>query len=90
MAHSKQALKRTRQNAERAARNRPHRTRAARRLRDARWAVEDGEEDMVERVRLAQSALDQAARRGIIHPNTAARKKSRLAAQLKATQTADA
>ncbi|MDR7486505.1 MAG: 30S ribosomal protein S20 [Armatimonadota bacterium] len=30
------------------------------------------------RVAAAQAALDKAARRGVIHPNTAARKKSRL------------
>ncbi len=87
MALSRQAKKRARQNVVRAARNRPFRTRASRRLRDARWAVEDGEGDAAEQVRLAQSALDQAARRGIIHRNTAARKKSRLAAQLKTLQT---
>ena len=90
MAHSRQAKKRARQNVVRAARNRPYRTSASRRLRDARWAVEDGDEDAAEQVRLAQSALDQAAKRGIIHRNAAARKKSRLAAQLKALQTAQA
>ena len=90
MAHSRQARKRARQNEVRAARNRPHRTRASRRLRDARWAIEDGDADAAERVREAQSALDQAARRGIIHRNAAARKKSRLAAQLKALQAAGA
>ena len=90
MAHSRQAKKRARQNEVRAARNRPYRTSASRRLRDARWAVDDGDADAAERVRMAQSALDQAARRGIIHPNTAARKKSRLAAKLKALQTAAA
>ena len=35
-------------------------------------------------VRAAQSALDRAARRNVIHPNAAARRKGRLAAQLKA------
>ncbi|MYD65637.1 MAG: 30S ribosomal protein S20 [Chloroflexi bacterium] len=88
MGYTRQARKRARQNEVRAARNRPYRTRASRRLRDARWAVEDGDADAAEQVRLAQSALDQAARRGIIHANTAARKKSRLAARLKALQTA--
>jgi small subunit ribosomal protein S20 len=37
-------------------------------------------------VREAQAALDQAARRGIIHRNAASRRKSRLAARLKASQ----
>ena len=89
MAHSSQAKKRIRQNERRAARNRPLRTRAARRVRDAREAIQDGDPDAAEFVRQAQSALDRAATRNIIHRNAAARRKSRLAAQLKATQTAD-
>ncbi len=89
MAHSSQAKKRIRQNERRAARNRPLRTRASRRVRDAREAIQDGDPDAAEYVRRAQSALDRAATRNIIHRNAAARRKSRLAAQLKATQTAD-
>lgn len=34
----------------------------------------------------AVSQLDRAARKGLIHPNAAARKKSRIAARLKAAQ----
>ena len=89
MAHSNQAKKRARQTQTRTARNRPYRTSAQRRLRDARWAIEDGDADVTEQVRAAQSALDQARKRGIIHRNTAARKKARLAAKLKAAQTAE-
>ncbi len=88
MAHSNQAQKRIRQNERRAARNRPLRTSASRRVRDAREAISDGDPDAAEYVRRAQSALDRAATRNIIHRNAAARRKSRLAAQLKATQTA--
>lgn len=36
-----------------------------------------------------ESALDKAATKGIIHPNKAARKKSRLAKSLKKTGTTD-
>ena len=86
MAHSNQAKKRVRQTETRAVRNRPYRTSAQRRLRDARWAIEDGDADATEQVRAAQSALDQATKRGIIHRNAAARKKSRLAAKLRAAQ----
>ena len=89
MAHSNQAKKRARQTQTRTARNRPYRTSAQRRLRDARWAIEDGDADVTEQVRAAQSALDQARKHGIIHRNTAARKKARLAAKLKAAQTAE-
>jgi small subunit ribosomal protein S20 len=39
---------------------------------------------------LAESQLDKAATKGIIHPNKAARKKSRLAKAVRATATAGA
>lgn len=90
MAHSNQAKKRVRQNERRAARNRPLRTSASRRVRDAREAIMDGDPDAADYVRSAQAALDRAAKRNVIHRNAAARRKSRLAAQLKALQTADA
>ncbi|MYB42404.1 MAG: 30S ribosomal protein S20 [Chloroflexi bacterium] len=89
MAHSNQAKKRVRQNERRAARNRPLRTSASRRVRDAREAIMDGDPDAADYVRSAQSALDRAAKRNVIHRNAAARRKSRLAAQLKAAQGAD-
>jgi small subunit ribosomal protein S20 len=87
MAHSKSAIKRIRQNVRHAERNKPYRTRAARSVREARAAIRAGDDDAAEMVRDAQSALDRAARRNIIHPNNAARRKSRLAQQLKAMQT---
>ncbi len=88
MAHSKSAIKRIRQNEAHAERNKPYRTRAARTVRAARAAIQAGDADALELVRAAQSALDRAARRKIIHPNAAARRKSRLAQQLKAKQAA--
>ena len=86
MAHSNQARKRIRQAVRHAATNRPYRTRATRSVRDAREAIADGAPDAADAVREAQSAVDRAARRGIIHRNTAARRKSRLARALKALQ----
>ena len=88
MAHSISARKRVRQNARAAARNRPFRTRAVRAVRDARLAIEDGAAEATELVREAQSALDSAARRNIIHRNAAARRKSRLVRALKEMQAA--
>jgi len=88
MAHSKSAIKRIRQNEAHAQRNKPYRTRAARAVREARAAIQAGAGDAGALVRVAQSALDRAAKRNIIHPNNAARRKSRLAQQLKAKQTA--
>lgn len=84
MANSPQARKRVRQTETRTNANKPFRTRAARADRDARAAIVSGGDDAASLVRLAQQELDRAARRNIIHPNTAARRKSRLAQQLKA------
>ena len=84
MAHSLQARKRVRQTVPHTERNKPFRTRAAHAVRDARTAIQQGADGAGELVRAAQSALDRAARRNVIHPNAAARRKSRLAQQLKA------
>lgn len=86
MAHSMQAKKRIRQNEREATRNRPIRTYTTRRVRDAREAIADGDDNVVEALRQAQSALDRAAKAGVIHKNTAARRKSRLAAALSKAQ----
>ncbi|MEX2031830.1 MAG: 30S ribosomal protein S20 [Dehalococcoidia bacterium] len=88
MANSVQARKRVRQNIQHAEQNKPFRSRAARLLRDARVAIRTNSDDAPTLVREAQSALDRAARRNIIHPNAASRRKSRLAQQLKAAQAA--
>ncbi len=83
MAHTKQAKKRIRQNETAAARNRPVRTFTARRVRDARDAIDTGTGNLEAVVRAAQSALDRAAKAGVIHRNSASRRKSRLAKALK-------
>ena len=87
MAYTNQARKRIRQHERRRQRNLPYRTRAARAVRDATDAIFDGDADAAELVREAQSALDQAARRRIIHPNAAARRKSRLVGKLIAARS---
>lgn len=86
MAHTLSARKRVRQNVTHNERNKPFRTRAATAVREARAAIEAGDADAADRVREAQTALDRAARRNIIHANAAARRKSRLVKQLKAAQ----
>ena len=83
MAHSLSARKRVRQIVRKSERNQPFRRRAANAVREARLAIEEGSDDAGEMVRQAQIALDKAARRRIIHPNAAARRKSRLVKQLK-------
>jgi small subunit ribosomal protein S20 len=71
---TKSALKRMRQTVKRTLRNRAVRSRIKTLLKRARTASSP----QPEAIRAAVSALDSAARKGIIHPNTAARKKSRL------------
>lgn len=90
MAHSLQARKRARQTETHTERNKPFRSRAAHAVRDARSAIQHGDAAAGDLVRAAQSALDRAARRNVIHPNAASRRKSRLAQQLKAKQAAAA
>ncbi len=48
-------------------------------LKKANLAIENQEENSVEAVRLATKKIDQAVAKGILHKNTAARKKSQLA-----------
>ena len=48
-------------------------------------AVENNSADKTEAVRLAMKKIDQAAAKGILHKNTAARSKSALARKLNAS-----
>lgn len=59
--------------------NKYYRTHARTQVRAARQLIHAGERDAaVEAVQQAVSALDQAASKGVIHKNNAARRKSRL------------
>jgi small subunit ribosomal protein S20 len=81
LAHSKSALKRWRQNEAHRERNKPVRTAARTAVRKARTAIQDGDEAEAA-IREATRVLDKAAKRNIIHKNTAARQKSRLMRRL--------
>jgi small subunit ribosomal protein S20 len=70
---SSSAKKRTRQARRRAARNRARKSAVKTALKKARQSRTE------EAVREAASVLDRAAGKGLLHPNQAARKKSRLA-----------
>ena len=64
-------------------RNQPLRSRAKTHVRTARKDMSDGDLAAAERsVRMAAVALDKAASKGALHPNNAARRKSRLMKQL--------
>ncbi len=79
MANTKSAVKRIRQNERRRVRNRAVRSQVRSALKEARAA--QGAE---QRTSIADAirALDKAVTKGVIHRNTAARKKSALARRL--------
>ena len=80
MANIKSQIKRNKQNAKAAEKNKAVRTALKTSTKRVRTAVADGDgEAAVERSREAARALDKAASKGIVHPRTAARRKSRLA-----------
>jgi len=83
LANTKSAIKRLRSAERRRLRNRSFRGRARTAVKKARVLIEEGRLDQArEAVRVASSALDKAAEKGIIHKNNAARRKSRLAQAL--------
>jgi small subunit ribosomal protein S20 len=73
------ALKRIRQAPRRAQTKILVRSSARTAVKSAREAIDAKAEGAAESVRAAASALDKAVKRGGIHKNAAARKKSRLA-----------
>jgi small subunit ribosomal protein S20 len=89
MAHSRTAKKRVRQNAK-------HRARNKWRLTTMRTAIKELQETLLhgtaeaaaESFRKVSRIIDRSASLGVIHKNQAARRKSRLAAKVKAKQGA--
>jgi small subunit ribosomal protein S20 len=89
MPNTKSAKKRLRQNNERRARNRSARTSLRTQVRKVRESVAAGAVDKAqEELRTASRRLDQAGAHRLIHPNKAARLKSRLSKAIKAAKTA--
>jgi small subunit ribosomal protein S20 len=78
LAHSRSALKRWRQSIQRRDRNRSVKSHTRTLLRKALSVVDGDPSEAEADVRAALSALDRAAQKGVIHPNAAARSKSRL------------
>ena len=80
MANHKSAIKRARQNELRRLRNKSVRTRVKSIVKDVRAAAgENTDADMPAKIRVVQSVIDKASKKGVIHKRTAARKISRLA-----------
>ena len=82
MANTTSALKRVRQNERRRIRNRAVRSKVRTAVKLARTALGETATDARAAVIDAIRTLDKAVTKGVIHRNTAARKKSALASRL--------
>jgi small subunit ribosomal protein S20 len=78
MANIKSQIKRNKQNEVRHQRNKAVRSEVRTRTKSALAAARSGVEEAPERLRMAVKRIDKAAAKGVIHPNQAARRKSRL------------
>ena len=79
MANTKSAVKRMRQNERRRLRNRALRSKLRSAVKTARSSVSQPGADTRTAVAEAIRTLDKAVTKGVLHRNTAARKKSSLA-----------
>lgn len=82
MPNIKSAKKRVVVNATKAMNNKAVKSNLKTVLKRADAAVAANSENKAEAVKLAIKKLDQAAAKGLLHKNTAARKKSQLACKL--------
>lgn len=82
MANIKSAIKSIRSDVRKTMRNKPVRSSLKTYVKSAVANIGGGDQELsAESVRVAVSKLDKAAQKGIIHPNQAARRKSRLMAK---------
>lgn len=86
MPNTKSAEKRIRQTEKRTARNRRIKSMVKTSIRRFEEAVQSGDADSA-RIKLlsASRQIDKAAAKGVLHKNTAARKKSKLAREMNRT-----
>ena len=85
MANHKSALKRARQNNIQRLRNRVVKTRVKSVVKQVQAAIsENAAEAAAAKMNEAQSVIDKAAKKGVLHRNTAARKIARLTKQVNA------
>jgi small subunit ribosomal protein S20 len=86
VANIKSQIKRNRQNEAARQRNKAVRSSLKTSNKRARTAAETGADDAEAQLRAATRDLDKAASKGVLHPRTAARRKSRLAKAAAAAQ----
>ncbi len=79
MANIKSQIKRNRQNEKARMRNKSVRSEMKTRVKQTLQAIEDPSADAEAAYELAQKRIDEAVSKGVLHKNTAARKKARLA-----------
>ncbi len=78
MANIKSQIKRNRQNEKRRLRNKGVRSELKTRVKTAEVAMDEGGDQVADRVKAAQRRLGKAGSKGVIHKNQAARRTSRL------------
>jgi len=79
LANHKSALKRARQNENNRLQNKSIKSRVRSVVKDVRTAAaQSSDNDLDINLNLAKAVIDKAAKKGCIHPRTAARKISRL------------
>ncbi len=83
MANTKSASKNIRKSERRREQNKVFRSRARTLIRRTRLQIDAGELEQAQvTAQLAAKALDKAARKRVVHPNNAARRKARLIKRL--------
>jgi small subunit ribosomal protein S20 len=85
MANIKSQIKRNRQMLVRHERNKAVRSELKTRMKKTLEAAEQGGDEAAEMYRAAQKKIDMAVTKGVLHKNTAARRKARLARKLNAS-----
>ena len=78
MTHTRSSAKDLRRTVKRTDRNRTLKSKMRTVMKKARTSVESGDDDAKAKIKESVRVLDKMVSKGIIHPNTAARKKSRL------------
>ena len=79
MANHKSSLKRAKQDEKKKLRNRIVKTQLKNAVKSVRTASVEQGGDLLQMLQQTQSTIDKAAKKGVIHKRTAARKISRLA-----------
>ncbi|MBU0661312.1 30S ribosomal protein S20 [Patescibacteria group bacterium] len=86
MPNKNNAKKALRQSIKHAAANKEVKDAFRKAMKDVTKAIKNEEADITAKVQLAQKKIDKAAKKGIIKPNTAARKFSRLMKKVNAAK----